>query len=66
MDYSSRITQSVGELRQRLSQPTLLVADRAKAHKASLLAETHLVLARLPTACPELSGSGQPSGGAVL
>ena len=43
------------EMNQTLSQPTLLVADRATAHKASLLAQTHLVLARLPTACPELN-----------
>ncbi len=43
------------ELNQTLCQPTLLVADRATAHKASLLAGTHLVLARLPTACPELN-----------
>lgn len=43
------------EMNQILSQPTLLVADRATAHKASLLAQTHLVLARLPTACPELN-----------
>lgn len=43
------------EMNQTLSQPTLLVADRATAHKASLLAETQLVLARLPTACPELN-----------
>ena len=43
------------QMNQTLTQPTLLVTDRATAHKASLLSETHLVLARLPTACPELN-----------
>lgn len=43
------------QLDQTLNQPTLLVADRASAHKASLLTQTHLVLAHLPTASPELN-----------
>ena len=43
------------QMDQTLHQPTLLVADRATAHKASLLTDTHLLLAHLPTACPELN-----------
>jgi transposase len=43
------------ELAQELSQPTLLVVDRATAHQAGLMAGTQLVLAHLPTACPELN-----------
>ncbi|WP_018622831.1 IS630 family transposase [Spirosoma luteum] len=43
------------QLNQEVSQPTLLIADRATAHQAKLLTETHLVLTHLPTACPELN-----------
>jgi hypothetical protein len=43
------------QMNQTVAQPTLLIGDRATAHKASLLADTHLVLAYLPTACPELN-----------
>lgn len=43
------------QLNQTLRAPTLLVADRATAHQAKLLTDTHLVLAHLPTACPELN-----------
>lgn len=43
------------QLDQPLSQPTLLVADGARAHKASLLADTSLTLVRLPTGCRELN-----------
>lgn len=43
------------QLDQELTQPTLLVADRATGHQAKLLADTHLELIHLPTACPELN-----------
>ena len=43
------------QLDQELTQPTLLVTDRATAHQAKLLTNTQLVLAHLPTACPELN-----------
>lgn len=43
------------QMDQTISQPTLLVADRATAHKASLVADTHLTLMHLPRACPELN-----------
>lgn len=43
------------QLDQELTQPTLLVADRATAHQAKLLTDTRLILAHLPAACPELN-----------
>ena len=43
------------QLDQELTQPTLLVADGATAHQATLLTDTRLILAHLPTACPELN-----------
>ena len=38
-----------------LPATTLLIADRASTHQSSLLANTHIVLQHLPTACPELN-----------
>lgn len=38
-----------------VDQLTLFVADGATAHKRGLFAESELVLARLPAACPELN-----------
>jgi transposase len=43
------------QLDQELTQPSLLVADRATAHQAKLLTDTRLNLVHLPTACPELN-----------
>ncbi|GAB3225245.1 hypothetical protein GCM10027423_61510 [Spirosoma arcticum] len=43
------------QLDQELTQPSLLVADRATAHQAKLLTATRLILTHLPTACPELN-----------
>ncbi len=43
------------QLNQELTQPSLLVADRASAHQSKLLTGPYLSLVHLPTACPELN-----------
>jgi transposase len=43
------------EFDESLTQKTMLIADRATAHKAALMADTKIELQKLPTACPELN-----------
>jgi transposase len=43
------------EFDESLTQKTMLIADRATAHKAELMANTKIELQKLPTACPELN-----------
>ena len=43
------------EFDESLTQPTLLIADRATAHKAEVMVNTKIELQKLPTACPELN-----------
>lgn len=38
-----------------ITQKTMLIVDRATAHKAELMANTKIELQKLPTACPELN-----------
>jgi transposase len=40
---------------QDLSDPTLLIVDRASTHQSNLLAGSSIVLHHLPAACPELN-----------
>ena len=54
------------EFDESLTQKTMLIVDRATAHKSELLVNTKIELQKLPSACPELNGSGQPSSGALL
>jgi hypothetical protein len=51
---------------ESLTQKTMRIVDRATAHKKELMAHTKIELQKLPTACPELNGSGQPSSRALL
>jgi hypothetical protein len=45
----------VQQWQETLTEPTLLLADRASTHQASLLKDTAVTLQHLPTACPELN-----------
>ena len=45
----------IQQWQETLSEPTLLVADRASTHQGSLLKDTPITLQHLPTACPELN-----------
>lgn len=45
----------IQQWQQTLTEPTLLVADRASTHQESLLKDTSITLQHLPTACPELN-----------
>ena len=43
------------EFEESLTQKTILIADRARAHKAELMVHTKSELQKLPTACPALN-----------
>lgn len=43
------------EFDESLTQKTMLIVDRATAHKTALMANTKIDLQKLPTACPELN-----------
>lgn len=43
------------EFDESLTQKTMLIADRATAHKSELMAHTKIERQKLPTACPELN-----------
>jgi len=45
----------VQQWQETLTEPTLLVADRASTHQVRLLKDTVITLQHLPTACPELN-----------
>ena len=43
------------EFDESLTHKTMLIADRATAHKADLMVNTKIELQKLPAACPELN-----------
>jgi hypothetical protein len=43
------------EFDESLTQKTMLIVDRATAHKTELMSHTKIELQKLPTACPELN-----------
>lgn len=45
----------IEQINGALAQPTLFVADGAKAHKADYFEGTYMTFSKLPPACPELN-----------